>query len=84
MNFKAKRREHIPEDDITLLDRHGWSREIYTVAKDYFSPLTALTRNFVAHIKVDDTQQKLFEEQQKLFDPKQQKLFPDRQHKPFK
>ena len=42
-----------------LLDPDDWSREIYTVAKDYFSPLAALTRNFVSHVQMGDKRQKI-------------------------
>ena len=36
------------------------------VAKDYFSPLAALTRNFVSHVQMDAKQQKVLDDQQGL------------------
>ena len=39
--FKTGQKKR-PEDDVSLLDPDDWSREIYMVAKDYFSPLAAL------------------------------------------
>lgn len=63
--FKTGQKKR-PEDDVSLLDPDDWSREIYMVAKDYFSPLAALTRNFVSHVQMDAKQQKVLDDQQGL------------------
>jgi hypothetical protein len=63
MGFKTGQKKR-PEDDVSLLDPDDWSREIYTVAKDYFSPLAALTRNFVSHVQMDDKRQKIRDNQE--------------------
>jgi hypothetical protein len=65
MGFKTGQKNR-PKDDVSLLDPDDWSREIYTVAKDYFSPLAALTRNFVSHVHMDAKQQKVLDDQQSL------------------
>ena len=65
MDTKTDQRRR-PEDDVSLLDPDDWSREIYTVARDYFSPLAALTRNFVSRVQVDDKRQNILEDQQSL------------------
>ncbi len=65
MGFKTGRKKR-SENDVSLLDPDDWSREIYTVAKDYFSPLAALTRNFVSHVQMDAKRQKVLDDQQSL------------------
>ncbi len=52
MGLKSKK-HYLPKDDVSLLDTKDWSREIFSVTRDYFSPLTALTRNFVNHVQTD-------------------------------
>ena len=66
-----------PEDDVSLLDPDDWSREIYTVAKDYFSPLAALTRNFVSRVQMGDKRQKIRDDRQSFVKTTALKDFKD-------